>query len=347
MIANALPGYSTGTESLTGIRKAAILLIMIGDKASAEIIKQLSEDEVQVVTREIAQIEGITSDHAEQLLEEFYQMNLAHDFVVRGGMDYAKKMLHQAFGPEVAKKLYDRLSKSLGGEFASLDVLQKVDPQQLAKFIHNEHPQTIALVLSHLNASSAAALLVSLPAEIRSDVSQRMGVLDQISPEIVNKIASVIGKKLKSIGEYSRESYGGIRAVAEMFNRLDSGTSKEILQTIEQSNPTLVETIRHLMFVFEDILMIDAIQLKDITAKVDRKVLTLALKGTSEQLRDHFLSTMSARGSDMMKEDMEAMGPVRIKEVEAAQQTIIAIVRQLESEGVITMKGTVGEQYVV
>jgi len=347
MIANAFPGYSTGTESLTGIRKAAILLIMIGDKASAEIIKQLSEDEVQLVSREIAQIEGIAADHAEQLLEEFYQMNLAHDFVVRGGMDYAKKMLHQAFGPEVAKKLFDRLSKSLGGEFASLDVLQKVDPQQLAKFIHNEHPQTIALVLSHLNASQAAALLVSLPAEIRSDVSQRMGVLDQISPEIVNKIATVIGKKLKAIGEYSRESYGGIRAVAEMFNRLDSGTSKEILQTIEVSNPNLVETIRHLMFVFEDLLMIDAIQLKDITAKVDRKVLTLALKGTSEQLRDHFLSTMSARGADMMREEMETMGPVRIKEVEAAQQQIISIVRQLESEGVVTMKGTVGEQYVV
>jgi flagellar motor switch protein FliG len=347
MIANTAPGYSPGPESLTGIRKAAILLIMIGDKSSAEIIKQLSEDEVQLVSREIAQIEGIAADHAEMLLEEFYQMNLAHDFVVRGGMDYAKKMLHQAFGPEVAKKLFDRLSKSLGGEFASLDLLQKVDPQQLAKFIHNEHPQTIALVLSHLNASQAAALLVSLPSEIRSDVSQRMGVLDQISPEIVNKIATVIGKKLKSIGEYSRESYGGIRAVAEMFNRLDSGTSKEILQTIELSNPNLVETIRHLMFVFEDILMIDAIQLKDITAKVDRKVLTLALKGTSEQLRDHFLSTMSARGSEMMKEEMETMGPVRIKEVESAQQQIIAIVRQLESEGVVTMKGTVGEQYVV
>ncbi len=152
----------------------------------------------------------------------------------------------------------------MGGEYASLDILQKVDPQQLAKFIHNEHPQTIALVLSHLNASQAAALLVSLPSEIRADVALRMGNLDQISPEIVNKIATVIGKKLKSIGEFSRESYGGIRAVAEMFNRLDSGTSKEILEVIEQHNPNLVETIRHLMFVFEDLLMIDVIQLKEI-----------------------------------------------------------------------------------
>jgi flagellar motor switch protein FliG len=344
MITNAIP---KSQESLTGIRKAAMLLVLLGDKSSAEIIKQLSEDEVQLVSREIARLEAIPADNAEQLLEEFYQMNLAHEFVVRGGLEYAKKMLNQAFGPEVAKKLFDRVSKSVGGEYASLDVLQKVDPQQLAKFIHNEHPQTIALVLSHLNASQAAALLVSLPSEIRSDVALRMGVLDQISPEIVNKIATVIGKKLKSIGEYSRESYGGIRAVAEMFNRLDSGSSKEILEAIEVSNPNLVETIRHLMFVFEDILMIDAIQLKDITAKIDRKVLTVALKGTSDQLRDHFLTTMSARGAEMMKEEMESMGPVRIKEVEAAQQSIIAVVRQLEAEGVITMKGTVGEQYVI
>ncbi len=344
MIANAAPNHQ---ESLTGIRKAAMLLILIGDKTSAKIVKQLSEDEVQLVSREIARLESIQADHAEHLLEEFYQMNMAHDFVVRGGMDYAKKMLNHAFGQDVARKLIDRLSKSIGGEYASLDILQKVDPQQLAKFIHNEHPQTIALVLSHLNASQAAALLVSLPSEIRSDVALRMGVLDQISPEIVNKIAAVIGKKLKSIGEFSRESYGGIRAVAEMFNRLDSGTSKEILEAIESHNPNLVETIRHLMFVFEDLLMIDVIQLKDIVGKVDRKVLTLALKGTSEQLREHFLATMSARGSEMLKEEMESMGPVRIKEVEAAQQQIIALVRQLEAEGIVTMKGTVGEQYVV
>src|ERR1700689_4951959 len=243
-------------------------------------------------------------------------------------------MLNQAFGPEIAKKLFDRVSKSVGGEYASLDILQKVDPQQLAKFIHHEHPQTIALVLSHLNASQAAALLVSLPSQIRPDVAQRMGVLDQISPEIVNKIATVIGKKFKSIGEFSRESYGGIRAVAEMFNRLDSGTSKEILEKIETNNPGLVETIRHLMFVFEDLLMIDVIQLKEIISRVDRKVLTVALKGTSEQLRDHFMATMSARGAEMMKEEMESMGPIRIKEVETAQQQIISLVRQLESEGV-------------
>ena len=223
--------------ALTGLRKAAMLLILLGDKISAEIVKHLYEDEVQLVCREIARLESISSEQAETLLEEFYQMNMAHDFVVRGGMDYAKKMLVSAFGPEVAKKLIDRLAKAMGGDYDNLDILQKADPQQLAKFIHNEHPQTIALVLSHLDASQAAALLVSLPSELRADVALRMANLDQISPEIVNKIASVIGQKLQAIGEFSRESYGGIRAVSEMFNRLDSGTSKEILDVIEKQNP--------------------------------------------------------------------------------------------------------------
>jgi flagellar motor switch protein FliG len=344
MITNSAP---KGPEPLTGLKKAAMLLILVGDKTGAELVKHLSEDEVQVVSREIARLEAISAEQAETLLEEFYQMTMAHNFVVRGGMDYAKRMLMSAFGPEAARKLIDRLTKAMGGEYGNLDILQKTDPQQLAKFIHNEHPQTIALVLSHLNASQAAALLVSLPPDLRSDVALRMANLDQISPEIVAKIASVIGQKLQAIGEVSRESYGGVRAVSEMFNRLDSGTSKEILDTIERHNPNLVETIRHLMFMFEDMLLIDVNQLKVILEKVERKVLTLALKGTSEQLRDHFLQTMSSRGAELLKDDIESLGPVRIKEVEGAQQQIITVVRQLESEGAISLKGTVGEQYVV
>jgi flagellar motor switch protein FliG len=344
MIANAA---AKAPEPVTGVRKAAMLLILLGDKVSAEMVKQMSEEEVQLVSREVARLDSITSEQAESLLEEFYHMTMAHEYVVRGGMDYARKMLISAFGPEVATKLIDRLSKAMGGNYANLDILQKVDPQQLAKFIHNEHPQTIALVLSHLGASQAAALLVSLPSELRSDVALRMANLDQISPEIVNKIASVIGQKLQAIGEFSRESYGGVRAVSEMFNRLDSGTSKEILEVIEKHNPNLVETIRHLMFVFEDLLLVDVNQLKEILARVDRKNLTLALKGTSDPLREHFFATMSARATEMLKEDIELLGPVRIKEVETAQQQIIAIVRELESEGTITLKGTVGEQYVV
>jgi flagellar motor switch protein FliG len=334
-------------EVIPGIRKAAILLISLGEQSSAEIIKDLPEEDVQRVSREIALISRIESEQAEQVLEEFNQLTMAGNFIVRGGFDYAKKVLMGAFPADTAKKLLDRLTKALGTDVVSLDVLQKADPQQLAKFIHSEHPQTIALVLSHLNPSQAAALLVSLPQNMRSDVALRMASLDQISPEIITKIAGIIGMKLKTLGEFSRESYGGVRAVAEMFNRLDSTSSKEILDTIETQDANLVATIRHLMFVFEDLLLIDQGGIKEILGKVDRKVLTIALKGTSDQLKEHILGCMSQRGAEMLREDMEALGPIKIKEVEAAQQQIIAIVRQLESEGTVSLKGTVGEQYVV
>jgi len=322
-------------------------MVILGDHVSAEILKQLEEDEVEEIGREVARMSSITTEQAESVLEEFYEMTVAHDYVLRGGLEYARKILINTFGPEPAVKMLDRLTKSLGSEQASFDTLQKADPQQLAKFIHNEHPQTIALILSHLNPSQAAALLVSLPAGIRSDVSLRMANLDQISPEIIAKIAGIIGQKLKALGELSRESYGGVRAVSEMFNRLDSGTSKEILETIEQSDAGLVETIRHLMFVFEDLMLLDQNAIKEVLSRIDRKILTVALKGVSDQLKDHFLGAMSQRGGEMLKEDMESLGPIKLKEVEAAQQQIITIVRQLESEGVISLKGTVGEQYVV
>ena len=334
-------------DQLSGLRKSAILLIMIGDEASSAILRELDEDEVQVISREIARVQSLTSEQAEGVLEEFYQMGIAHDYVVKGGIEYARKVLIQAFGPEPAKKMLDRLTKSLGNETLNFDALQKTDPQQLAKFIHSEHPQTIALILSHLNPSQAAGLLFSLPAEMRADVALRMANLDQISPEIISKIAGVIGSKLKSLGEISREAYGGVHAVSEMFNRLDSNTSKEILDKIEAENPTLVESIRHLMFVFEDLLLLDVNAVKEVLGKVDRKILTMALKGTSDQMRNHMLQAMSQRGAEMLREDMDALGPIKIKEVESSQQQIIAVVRQLENEGVISLKGAAGEQYVL
>jgi flagellar motor switch protein FliG len=322
-------------------------MVTLGEETSGEILRLLDEDECQEIGREIARLSVVQSDQAEDVLEEFYEMAVAHDYVVKGGIDYAKKVLYNAFGPETAKKILDRLMKQLGNETANFDALQKADPQQLAKFIHSEHPQTIALILSHLNPSQAAGLIFSLPTEMRTDVSMRMANLDQISPEIINKIASVIGAKLKSLGEVSREAYGGVRAVSEMFNRLDSNTSKEILDGMESSDPTLVETIRHLMFVFEDLLLLDQNAIKEVLSKVDRKILTTALKGTSDQLKNHILGAMSQRGAEMLREDMDALGPIKIKEVEASQQQIIAVIRQLEGEGAISLKGTAGEQYVV
>jgi flagellar motor switch protein FliG len=334
-------------DTVSGLRKAAMLLIVLGEETSSELLLQLSEDEIQKVSREVARITAISAEEAENLLNEFHQITTAGDYVTRGGFDFARKVLTRAFTPDVAKRLLDRLTKALGADAASFDAIQKADPQLLAKFIHNEHPQTIALVLSHLNSSAAAGLLTSLPPGLRSDVAQRMASLDQISPEVIMKIVGVIGQKLNALGEFSRESYGGVRAVAEMMNRLDSTSSREILDHIETQDTNLAETIRHLMFVFEDLLLLDPMGLKEVLAKVDRKVLTVALKGTSDQLRTQILASMSQRGAEMLREDMEAMGPVKIKEVEASQQQIISIVRQLEAEGVISLKGTVGEQYVV
>jgi flagellar motor switch protein FliG len=261
-------------------------------------------------------------------------------------MDYARKILVSAFGAEHARRLLDQVSKALGNDASSFYALQKADPQQLANFIHNEHPQTIALVLSHLGSKQAANLLSSLPAELRADVAMRMANLDQISPEIISKIATVIGQKLKSLGETSREAYGGVRAVAEMFNRLDPDESKEILETIEKGSPELGETIRHLMFVFEDLIRVEPAGIRELLARVDRKVLTVALKGTSDALKDHLFQAMSQRGAEMLKEDMEALGQVRLKEVETAQQQVIAAVRLLESEGVINLGDSSNEQYV-
>ncbi|MDX2181932.1 MAG: flagellar motor switch protein FliG [Bryobacteraceae bacterium] len=334
-------------DAMLGARKAAILLITLGQEIAADVLKNLDEEEIHRIGQELARASSISAEQAEGVLDEFYNMQLARDYVLKGGVDYARKVLMQAFGPDQGKRIIDRMLKQLGGENLSFDTLQKADPQQLAKFIHNEHPQTIALILSHLNPQQAAGLLFWLPPALRQDVSLRMANLDQISPEVIGKIANIIGMRLKEIGEVNRESTGGVKAVAEMFNRLDSTTTKDLLDSLESEDSKLVEQIRHLMFVFEDLLLLDPNGIKEVLSRVDRKVLTIALKGTSEKLKEHFLQAMSQRGADMLKEDMDAMGPVKIKEVEGSQQQIISIVRQLENEGVLSLKGAVGEQYVV
>jgi flagellar motor switch protein FliG len=340
------PEASPATLQMPGIRRAAILLIVLGEESSADLIKGLSEEEVQRVSREIARIKVISPEQAETVLEDFDQIVTAREFLVEGGLDYAKKMLEGAFGSE-SGKIYERLVRLMGHDIANFDALHKADPQQLAKFIHSEHPQTIALILSHLNPSQAAALVTSLPPGMRSDVALRMANLDQISPEIIAKIANVIGQKISALGEVSRESYGGVRAVSEMFNRLEPSTSQEILERIQVHDANLVETIRQLMFVFEDLQSIGETGIKELINRVDRKLLTVALKGTSDRLRNHFYTGMSQRSADMLKEDMEAMGPTKIKDVEAAQQQIIALVRQLEADGVLSLRGGGTEQYVV
>ena len=342
MITNLQPA-----ETIPPIRKAAIFLVTLGEEASAELLRHLSGDEVHRLSQEVARLGSLPGEQTEKVLEEFYKMAIARRYATHGGVDFTRKLLARAFGPEESRRMIDHVVRSLGDTVASFDSLQRTDPQQLARFIHNEHPQTIALILSHLLPTQAASLLASLPAELRPDVVLRMASMDQISPEIISKIAAVISQKMKNIGGFSREAYGGVRAVSDICNRMDSEMSKQILEEIDVSDPTIATTIRNLMFVFEDILTLDETAMNELIGKVDRKVLITALKGTSERLKDHFTHRMSTRAKDMLIEDLESLGPVKIKDVEAAQQQVIAVVRQLEQQGVISLRGAVGEQYVV
>jgi flagellar motor switch protein FliG len=333
-------------QPMTGTRKAAIFLMAMGETTGAEILRQLTQEEVQHVTREVARVGTVTPEQAETVLEEFSQMCLARELIVQGGVDYAKKMLFNTYGMENGKKLLDLVLKNMGTDVANIDALHKADAQQLAKLIHNENPQTIALILSHLMPAHSAAVVASLPAEIRADVLMRMAGLDQVSPEIINKIASVVREKLRGLGDFSREAHGGLRSVAETLNRLESNLGEEMLASITESDAELAESIRNLMFVFEDLRKLDKEAMNSVLGKIDRKVLTVALKGTSEELKAHFMQSMSERAIEMLREDMDALGPVKIKDVEAAQQQIIALTRQLQAEGVLNLKGGGEERYI-
>ena len=331
---------------LSGIQKAAILLISVGDQASAELLKRLSDDEVQAVTAAIASLPAISREQAETVLEEFRSATSVAG-QGHGGVDFARRILTSAFGAEGSKKHVERLPKAAGRSSDAGQRLQKLDPQLLARFVESEHPQTIALVLAHLSAGQSAAVLRSMPAELRAEVTIRLASLDQISPVVMNKISAVISKKLQTLGEVKRESSGGLRAVAEIFNQLDGELSSEILGQVGERDSGLVESIRQQMFVFDDLMMIDAGGIKELLGRADRRQLTIALKGTGDELRKHLLQGMSQRGAAMLMEDMEALGPVKIREVEEAQQTMIALLRQLETEGVVNLKGGGDEQYIV
>ncbi|HTR38600.1 MAG TPA: flagellar motor switch protein FliG [Bryobacteraceae bacterium] len=336
---------TASATALTGVQKAAILMVTLGSGVSGPVLKRMTEQEVDAITGAIAKLDAVTSQQVEAVLEEANRSSKAP--FTRGGLDYVRKMLAEAFGPETAMRVLDRLVKSMDQESVDFGSLRKVDPLQLAKFIQDEHPQTIALVLSHLDPSQAAALLNSLPLEVRADVSIRMADLDRISPESVRVIASVIGQKLKNLGDLSREARGGVRAVADMFNRLEPNSCAQLMDAIERNEPALFEKIRRYMFVFEDLLAVDAAGMREILSKTDRKLLVTALKGTSEELRQHFFASLSQRGAEMLDEDLASLGPVKLKEVDAAQQAVITVARELEKDGVISLKNSGADQYVV
>ena len=332
---------------MTGIQKSAILLIALGDQVSAELLKRLNDEEVQLVTSAIATLPPVSPEQAQTVLEEFLSVTSNARTLGHGGVDFATRILTTAFGPEGSRRHLERLPGSTKGSDSN-EQLQRLDPQLLARSVRSEHPQTVALILAHLSAAQSAPMLASMDPELRADLAVRIAKLDQISPAVIAKISAVIGQKLKTLGEIKRESSGGPRAVAEIFNQLDNALSEEILTQIAVEDSELVEAIRQKMFVFDDLLSIDAGGIKELLGRADRRVLTIALKGTTDELRHHLLQGMSQRGAGMLLEDMEALGPIKIREVEAAQQQVISVVRQLEAEGLLNRKKGSGsdEQYV-
>jgi flagellar motor switch protein FliG len=338
---------TTAASPLTGLQKSAILLVALGDQGSAELLKHLDDEEVQMVSNAIANLGPISPEHLEAVLEEFRSLTANTGQLGHGGVAYAKRMLTNAFGPEGSKKHLERLPGAPAKNSHSRE-LEQVEPQLLARFVRSEHPQTVALILAHLNPAQSAGVLTTLDSPAQADIALRIARMEKVSPAVIGKISAVIGQKLKSTGEIKRESSGGPRAVAEIFNQMDNDLSSEILTQIGEENADIMEAIRNKMFVFDDVLSIDANGIKELLARADRRQLTVALKGASEDVRQHLLKGMSQRGSAMLLEDMEALGPIKIKDVEAAQQQVIAVVRQLESEGVVSLKGGGGsEQYVV
>jgi flagellar motor switch protein FliG len=333
-------------EHLSGKQKAAVLCLVLGEDLTTEIFKRLDDDEVQDISREISLMGAVPADITDRVVEEFYNLTLAKEYMTTGGIEYAKKVLIKSLGPEEARKIIDRLIKLLE-KSAGFSSLEKINPHQLSKFVQDEHPQTIALILSHLSASRAAELISALPEDMHSEIIIRMANLEEISPEIVKKIAGVLDQKLEALGSYSLEEYGGVKAASELFNRMDRRASRNVLEQIESRDPELAASIRDLMFVFENILLIDDQGIMEILKRVDKKSLARALKGANDELKTKFFRNMSQRASEMLKEEMEYLGPIRAKEVEKAQHEIVEVIRNLEEEGVIVIGDAGGDEYVV
>ena len=337
------------TEAVTqtsGLRKAAVLTLMLGDESAAAIFKHLGEDEVERIAREVAAVGAVSADAGKQVLEEFNQMWVAAEFIARGGVENAQKLLVKSFGAEQARRLIDRVLKSCESTLV-FSALEKSDPQQLSKFILSEHPQTIALILAHLKPAQAAQLVGLLPEKLRIDVLTRMARLDEISPEVIGRISSVIEDRLKAIGGTTHESYGGVRAVAELLNRLERSAGRIVLESIEGDQPELAVSIRNLMFVFDDLLHVEDQAIREIVQRADKKALTIALKGAADDMRQKFFKNMSKRAAEMVKEEMDILGAIRLRDVEKAQHEVVAIARKLEEEGLLVTGAAAGEAFVV
>jgi flagellar motor switch protein FliG len=334
-------------HSPNGTRKAAIFLLLLGDELAASVYKHLSDPEVRLITQEIGSLGNVSPDLASQVLKEFLRLSLNDDQFTRGGQEHAYRLLIKAFGEQGARTLIDELNKNSELNAQSVDALQKTDPEQLAKFLQDEHPQTIALVLVHLPPRVARNVLMLLPEKTRAQAVKRVAQMQQFSPDMVKKISTVLHKRMMSLGQQSRRAFGGVKAVADLLNQIEQMASKSILETIEEDDAQLATSIRNLMFTFEDFLEVEDTGLRELLGQVDKKTLAGALKGASEDLKNHFFKCMSSRAAEMLKEDMEALGPMRSRDVQAAQQEVVNTARKLESAGKMVLKSEQEENYVV
>lgn len=333
-------------DSISSARKAAILCLTLGEEAATEVFKHLDEEEVQILSKELALLPDVKSHISDGVVEEFHQLLTARNYVTMGGVDYAKRLLIRSFGPDQAKRLTDKVMTSLETP-ASFEALQKTDPQQLAKLFQSEHPQTIAVVLAHLESGMASTVLQQLPESMRADIILRLASLQTVSQDVVKRIATVLNQKLSTVSGIGRSNVGGIRAVADICNTLDRETMRMMMEQIEEENPDLSLEIRNLMVTFEDILLIDDVGIREIMQRVDKKVLALALKGTVTELQDRFFSNMSSRAVEMMKEEMDFMGQVKLRDVTGAQREIVEVLRLLDEQGIVSLGGAGGaDEYV-
>jgi flagellar motor switch protein FliG len=332
-------------KELTGRQKAAIFLVTIGSEISAEIFKHLREDEIETLTFEIARLETIEPEQKDAILMEFQELMMASEFITTGGIDYARELLEKSLGSQKAIDIINRLTSSL--QVRPFDFIRRTDPAHLLNFIQQEHPQTIALILAYLEPNKASIILQSLPHEVQSDVARRIATMDRTSPEVLREVERVLEKKLSTLSSEDYTAAGGVESIVEILNLVDRSSEKQIIEALEDEDPELAEEIKKRMFVFEDIVMLDDRAIQKVLREVDSQELAKALKSVDTEVQDKIFRNMSKRAAGMLKEDMEYMGPIRLKDVEEAQQKIVSIIRHLEDTGEIVVARSGEDELVV
>jgi len=335
----------TDVNQLTGRQKAAILMVSLDVETAAEIFKNLNKNEIEKISLEIARLDVIRSSLIDSVIEEFYKLIQAQEYVASGGVDFAESVLEKAFGPSVAKELIEKIRNSM--KISGFVTLQKADSNQLVNFLIKEHPQTIALILSYLTPEQTADVLAEFPEELRVDVAYRIATLGKVSPNLLKDIEEVVEQLAESVISEDMSKTGGASALAEILNKANKMTERSILSKLEEMDPELASEVKSQMFVFEDLVLLDDRGIQRVLKNVDKKDLALALKAADEEIKEKIFKNMSERAAQLLREDLEVMGPVRLKEVEEAQRRIIEVVKQLEEEGEIIIAGRGDEDAIV